>query len=146
MIVGEVKEGVARLNAAMRHPVVLEVALARFGSSPAEEAPALARQLLTRGHATTAAGHAIRMVAFGDISDTDRQNPWITVPMGHIVRFLRNYLKEHWDVLSHAQIRDPALGMLALMEKLRVDTPGGRSPINRQKERANGGVRVHGRS
>jgi len=31
MIVGEVKEGAARFNAAMRDPVVLEVALARFG-------------------------------------------------------------------------------------------------------------------
>lgn len=67
-------------------------------------------------------------------------------PMGNIVLFLRSYLTQHWDVLGHAQIRDPALGMLALMEKLRVDAPGGRSPINRQQERANGGVRVHRRS
>ena len=140
MIVGEVKEGAARLNPAMRNPLVLEVALARFGCSPPEDAPALARQLLAEGHATTAAGHAIRMIAFGDIPDTDRQAPWSTIPMGHIVHFLRSYLREHWDVLRHAQIRDPALGMLALMEKLRVDAPVERSPTNRQKERANGGV------
>ena len=146
MIVGEVKEGAARLNPAMRNPVVLEVALARFGCSPPQDAPALARQLLAQGHATTAAGHAIRMIAFGDLPDSDRQGPWTTVPMGHIVRFLRGYLKAHWEVLRHAQIRDPALGMLALMEKLRVDAPGERSPINRQKERANGDVRMHRRS
>ena len=146
MIVGEVKEGAARLNPAMRNPVVIEVALARFGCSPPEDAPALARQLLAQGHATTVAGHSIRMIAFGDIPDTDRQGPWTTVPMGHIVHFLRSYLKEHWDVLRHAQIRDPALGMLALMEKLHVEVPGGRPPINRQKERANGGVRMHRRS
>ena len=146
MIVGEVKEGAARLNPAMRNPAVLEVALARFGCSPPEEAPALARELLTGGHATTQAGHAIRMVAFGDVPETERKGPWITVPMCHIVLFLRSCLKEHWDVLSHAQIRDPALGMLALMEKLRLDAPGERSPINRQKEGANGGVRVQRRS
>jgi hypothetical protein len=32
MIVGEVKEGLARFNAATRDPVVLELALARFGA------------------------------------------------------------------------------------------------------------------
>jgi hypothetical protein len=146
MIVGEVKEGAARLNPAMRNPVVIEVALARFGCTPPQDAPGLARQLLAQGHATTAAGHAIRMVAFGDIPDTDRQGPWTTVPMGHIVRFLRSYLKEHWDILRHAQIRDSALGMLALMEKLGVDAGGALAPMKRQKERPNGGVRMHRRS
>src|SRR5512134_2665387 len=92
MIVGEVKEGAARLNPAMRNPVVIEVALARFGCVPPEAAPALARQLLAQGHATTAAGHAIRMIAFGDIPDADRHTPWTTVPMGHLVHFLRSYL------------------------------------------------------
>lgn len=142
MIVGEVKEGAARLNPAMRNPLVLEIALARFGCTLPEEAPALARQLLTQGRATTAAGHEIRTVAFGDIPDSDRQGPWTTVPMGHIVQFLRNYLRDHWQVLRHAQIRDPALGMLALMEKLHVEAPGGRPPINRRKERTDGRMRM----
>lgn len=38
MIVGEVKEGAARLNDAMRDPVVLEVALTRFGCCAPEHA------------------------------------------------------------------------------------------------------------
>src|SRR5690348_4607764 len=38
MIVGEVKEGAARSNAAMRDPAVIEVALARFGCCPPEHA------------------------------------------------------------------------------------------------------------
>lgn len=117
MIIGEVKEGTARLNAAMRDPVVLEVALMRFGCCPAEHAATLTQQLLARGHATTPTGHSIRMVAFGDTLDADRQGPWTTVPMKHVVLFLRDYLREHWPVLRHAQIRDPALGVLALIEK-----------------------------
>ena len=57
MIVGEVKEGPARLNAALRDPVVLEVALARFGCCPEAHASILTRQLLARGLATTPGGH-----------------------------------------------------------------------------------------
>jgi hypothetical protein len=146
MIVGEVKEGAARLNAAMRDPVVLEVALARFGCCPEEHASILTRQLLARGHATTPGGHSIRMVAFGDIPDSDRQGPWTTVPMRHVVLFLRDYLREHWAVLRHAQIRDPALGVLALIEKWGVEPENVPTPNNRQKERTNGGVRVQRRS
>jgi hypothetical protein len=129
MIVGEVKEGTAR-----------------FGCCPDEHASTLTRQLLAKGHATTPAGHSIRMVAFGDIPDSDRQGPWTTVPMRQVVLFLRGYLREHWAVLRHAQIRDPALGVLALIEKWGVEAQSGRTPNNRQKERTNGGVRVHRRS
>lgn len=85
MIVGEVKEGPARLNAAMRNPAVLAVALARFGCCSFEHAQAAARDLLARGHVNTPGGHAIRIVAFGDAPDRDRQGNWKTIPMGHVV-------------------------------------------------------------
>ena len=146
MIVGEVKEGPARLNAAMRDPVVLEVGLARFGCCPEAHASILTRQLLARGHATTPGGHSIRMVAFGDIPDGDRQGPWTTVPMRRVVLFLRHYLREHWAVLRHAPIRDPALGVLALIEKWGAQPEHVPTPNNRQKERTNRGVRVQRRS
>ena len=89
----------------MRDPVVLEGALSRFGCCPAEHVPTLTRQRLARGRATTPAGHAIRIGAFGDFPDRARQGSWITVPMRHVVLFLRGYLREHWAVLRHAQIR-----------------------------------------
>jgi hypothetical protein len=57
------------------------------------------------------------MVAFGDLGDADRPTIWTTVSMRHVVRFLQQHLREHWDVLRHAQIRDPAFGVLALLEK-----------------------------
>jgi hypothetical protein len=127
-------------------PIVLEVALSRFGCCPAEHAPTLTQLLLAKGHATTPGGHSIRMVAFGDTHEGDRQGPWTTVPMRHVVLFLRRYLREHWAVLRHAQIRDPALGVLALIEKWGVEAESVRTPNNRQKEQTNGGVRVQRRS
>jgi len=121
MIVGEVKEGAARFNPATRDPVVLEVALARFGCCAPEHARNLARRLLSQGHVTAPGGHSIRMVAFGAGSQTDERGRWITVPMPHVVQFLRSYLREHWDVLRHIQIRDTGLGVLALLEKWGAD-------------------------
>ena len=120
MIVGEVKEGPARFNPAMRDPIVLEVALTRFGCCPPDRVAEQTRQLLSQGHVVTPGGHSVRVVAFGDVSNDDPPKSWTTVPMRHVVRFLQSYLREHWDVLTHAQIRDPALGLLALIEKWNV--------------------------
>lgn len=145
MIVGEVKEGTARLNDAMRDPVVLEVALTRFGCCADEHAADITTQLLAKGHVTAPEGHSIRMVAFGDVADGDRRGPWTTVPMRHVVMFLRTYLKDHWSILRHAQIRDPAFGVLALIEKWGVDGEGGRTPTQ-VKEPGDGRVRVQRRS
>ena len=117
MIIGEVKEGAARFNLAMRDPVVLQVALARFGCCPPMHVEDLVGQLLARGEVVTAAGHTIRMVAFGDLEPNQPQPAWTIVPMRHVVQFLQTYLRAHWSVLRHAQIRDPALGVLALIEK-----------------------------
>ena len=117
MIVGEVKEGLARFNPAMRDPGVLAVALARFGCCSASEAEALTTRLLAEGRADAPAGHAIRMVAFGAVAESIAAGRWTTVSMAHVVDFLRAYLRNHWDVLRHAQIKDQTLGLLALLEK-----------------------------
>jgi hypothetical protein len=125
MIVGEVKEGAARLNPALRDPAVLEVALTRFGCCTPEEAPGLTQRLIRHGRAETDAGHVIRMVAFGDVrSDAGRGGRWHTVPMAHVVEFMQHYLHEHWSVLRHAQIRDPAFAVLVLLEKWGLGSAG----------------------
>lgn len=119
MIVGEVKEGLARFNAATRDPVVLEVALARFGCCAPPHVGALTRQLLSEGRAVTDAGHVVRLVAFGDVPD-GTPSAGACVPMRHVVEYLQAYLHRHWAVLRHAQIREPAFAVLALIEKWRV--------------------------
>jgi len=57
------------------------------------------------------------MVAFGTAPDTGEGGHWTTVSMQHVVEFVRSYLREHWEVLRHAQIKDSALCVLALLEK-----------------------------
>lgn len=53
MLVGEVKEGRARLNPAARDPAVLRAALVRFGCCTEAEAPRIVSDLARRGEATT---------------------------------------------------------------------------------------------
>ena len=142
MIVGEVKEGAARFNPAMRDPIVLEVALTRFGCCPPDHVAEQTRRLLSQGHVVTSGGHSVRMVAFGDVSKDNRPT-WTTVPMRHVVQFLQSYLKEHWDLLRHAQIRDPALAVLALIEKWNVQAEEPIADVAETRRR-HGGVRVRG--
>lgn len=123
MIVGEVKEGTPRLNRAMRDPAVLATALTRFGCCPPEDSDALTREVLRTGSALTPAGHAIRIVVFGDAEGPVKHAPWLIVPMRHIVEYVQGYLAEHWSVLRHAQFKDPAYGALALIEKWQVEPP-----------------------
>lgn len=124
MIVGEVKEGAARLNDALLDWRVLEVALSRFGCCSREHATLITKRLLSDGRAATPTGHTIRIVAFGDVSDGYQRGPWTTVPMRHVVGYLRAYLEQHWSVIRHAQIRDPGLAVLALLQKWGADTSG----------------------
>jgi hypothetical protein len=145
MIVGEVKEGAARFNAAMRDPAVLEVALTRFGCCPRERVREVTHQLLSSGHVVTPGGHSVRMVAFGDVLASDPPVAGTIVPMRHVVHFLQTYLREHWDVLRHAQIRDPSFGVLALIEKWGVQPQAVRTPTD-QTRRTDGSVRVRSSS
>jgi hypothetical protein len=142
MIVGEVKEGTARFNAAMRDPVVLEVALRRFGCSSPEHVRDVTQQLLARGHVTTPEGHSARMVAFGDVAEGDPPKAWMTIPMRHVVQFLQQHLRDHWDVLRHAQLRDPAFGVLALIEKWGVGTDRAPETAPRRERRGHAPLRV----
>ena len=145
MIVGEVKEGAARLNRAMRDPVVLAVALKRFGCCGVGDSRELIHELLERGQVIGPSGHNIRMVAFGAAPEGNLPGAWTTVPMRHVVLFLQQYLRQHWDVLRHAPIKDTALGVLTLIEKWGVDSE--RPPMPRGgNRRGHGGVRVQGRS
>ena len=117
MIVGEVKEGSARFNHAMRDPVVIGVALARFGCCSADTATDVARHLLARGRTETHGGHQVRMIAFGDAPDSRNRTAAHTIGMRHVVSYLQYYLRDHWEILRHSQIKDPVFATLALIEK-----------------------------
>lgn len=119
MLVGEVKEGRARLNAAARDPEVLEAALTRFGCCSGEHARDAVEGLLARGRAVLPNGHRIRVVVFGGDAGERRGGVDRTMSLGHVTEYLRSYLDLHWDVLRHAQFKDPTLAFLMTLEKAR---------------------------
>ena len=77
----------------------------------------LAETLLRKGETVLPSGHRLRLVAFGAVGPDDAHKVYATIPMGHVVGFLQNYLRQHWEVLRHAQFKDPAFGVLATLEK-----------------------------
>jgi len=119
MIIGEVKEGARKLNAAARKPAVLAAALSRFGCCSLAEAPEIVDNLARQGRASVPHGHSARMVVFATSADNMDTPTYRLISLGHIVRFLEDHLRQHWDVFGHTQFKDPALGFLATIEKAR---------------------------
>jgi len=115
MIIGEVKEGRAHLNKSMRNPAIVSAALARFGCCDPEHAERTARKLLGSGRAETPEGHLVRIVVFASGGAEERR--FQVISLAHVTEFLRSYLREHWEVLHHAQFRDPVLSLLMTLEK-----------------------------
>jgi len=116
MILGEIKQGHAHVNAGARNLNALAATLHRFGCCPAGRATAMARQLVQRGSVNNDAGHRIRMVLFASRGDY-APHGWHLVRLGHVFEFLDHYLRTDGAALSAAQLLDPALGWLALLKK-----------------------------
>lgn len=125
MLVGEVKEGHAVLNAAATDPAVLRAALVRFGCCPRRDAPDVVERLLHEGRAMLPAGHHVRLVAFGSLVEGDNGAPFLRIALGQVVHFLQRYLRDHWEVLRQAESKDPAFGFLMMMEKAIRGHPAG---------------------
>jgi hypothetical protein len=119
MLIGEVKEGRAELNSATRDPVVLRAVLSRFGCCSPEHVPGVVQALLQNGRARTHCGHLVRLVAFGSLPPTANGRKYAAISLGHVHEFLEAYIREHWDVLCHAQFKDPAFGFEMMLEKAR---------------------------
>lgn len=116
MILGEVKEGRATLNAPATDPGVVRATLVAFGCCGPEQAPGLAATLLREGRAMLPSGHAIRLVVFASVTG-GAKGRYHVVALRQVVAFLRSYVRRHWDVLRHWDSKDPALGMLLTLEK-----------------------------
>lgn len=117
MLVGEVKEGRAVLNRGATDPAVLRSMLARFGCCPMHDVGQLVKQLIRKGRVTAPSGHCVRLVAFGSGTESVERRHYEVIDLGHVVQFLQGYLRQHWEVLRHAQFKDPALGFLMTLEK-----------------------------
>lgn len=129
MIIGEVKEGRAELNAAATKHDVLAAALARFGCCPPADTHRLATELLRHGRAKTRHGHAVRLVAFGSLPPGHHDPRCHVVLLADVVSHLREYITAHWEAMQASASKDPAIGMLLTLEKAARSTHlHGRSP------------------
>ena len=117
LIVGEVKRGRAHFNPPAHDPVVVAAALMRFGCCQVQEARGIARELLAEGRVDLDTGYSVRMVAFGVPREGTPTHPWLDISMKHVVEFLRSYLQEHWEVLRHVQLGNPAFDFLGLIHR-----------------------------
>lgn len=121
VIIGEVKEGEARFNPALRRTETIAFALRRLGCCPEElverEAATIARQGLR--DLTMAGGQRcrVRLVAFaGHGGSTATGFP--TISLGRCSSFIAERLQTSRDVLAGVQFKDPVLGLFALQDKL----------------------------
>ena len=128
VIVGEVKEGQARLNPALRRAETVAFALRRLGCCPEAQVEAEARAVAERGAQEMAMPGRVpcrvRLVAFGGTGVAGKRGVR-TVPLAHCVAFVRARLRDSRDVLAGAQFKDPVLALYALEDKL----AGGAPPI-----------------
>ncbi len=116
MLIAEVKEGRAELNRGARDPAVLRVALSRFGCCTQDEAPDRVQELIRHGTTRMIHGHRARLVAFG--SHVDGPHPGFhAITLAHVLRFTTRFLRDHWEVFRVAELKDPALGLLATLIK-----------------------------
>jgi hypothetical protein len=123
VIIGEVKEGKARVNEAMRKPDALETALRRVGCCPDDRVEEAVQALQRSGEfrlpmADGCFDVRVRVVAFGE-GETGDRNGYTVVSLAHAARFVEAHLDRYHDVLNPADLGDTALGILHLLRKLR---------------------------
>ena len=117
LLIIEVKEGRAELNPGARSREVLDAVLRRWGFCPEAHLSKAIDQLRRKGSADIPSGPRIRLLAFGSVVDPKKVRGFKAISLGHVISYLRGYIEEHWDLLRHAQVKQPALGLLALLEQ-----------------------------
>ena len=121
VIIGEVKEGQARLNPALHRAETIAFALRRLGCCPEADIQAKARRIAQIGAFEMAMPGQmrcrVRLVVFAGHGHAPGSGV-LTVSLGSCVQFITERLHEARDVLAGTQFKDPVLGILALQDKL----------------------------
>ena len=115
MIIAEVKEGRAEINAAAANPDVIRAALIRFGCCGHCISDPHLSQLVTRGSTVLPNGHTARVVAFG--STAEGHAAYRRVLFTDVLSYIDRYIERHWDAVCAAGAKDPILGLLMLQAK-----------------------------
>jgi len=117
LIIAEVKEGRAELNASARDPKVLRAALNRFGAVPDDRIRPVIDQLLEDGEAEHPEGARVRLMSFGSRPPNARSPKYRWMLLGDLAGFMHRTITEHWSAAQTIQSKDPALSFLLLLEK-----------------------------
>lgn len=121
VIIGEVKEGEARLNPALLRAETVAFAIRRVGCCPVETVEMEAQSIAQGGERHfTVPGRIqcqVRVVVFAGQGEVGK--PGIrTISLAHCVDFITRRLVEAEDVLAGVQFKDPVLSFIALQLKL----------------------------
>ena len=125
MVIGEVKEGRVGINSGFRDPEVLTAVISRLVPNAGEEQRAV-NDLLNTGIAQLESGYVVRLIAFGAFPPGSEVPPCRIISLGHVLRYLQDYVRKHWNLLRHLQFKDPAFGFLMTLEKARRGGAGRR--------------------
>lgn len=121
VVIGEVKQGPAELNPALKDHAVLHSMLRRVQWVYAEPVTAVIEGLQARGvHTAPGLGGGLvrtRLVAFGRSSVDDLT----TISHSHIIRMLLAVFEEHEDAFRPVQFKEPAPAFLRLLLKTGFD-------------------------
>ena len=118
VIIGEVKEGAAELNRAARDPDVLRAVLDRFGRMEPDVASQVVEELVRTGTAMHPTGLVrFRQMVFASLPPTRHRYRYTWISHGHIVEWMREQVRTHWDKLKTVQSKNPTLSYMILFEK-----------------------------
>lgn len=117
LIIAEVKEGRADLNASARDPRVLRAALDRFGALGEERVERVIADLLEDGEADHPGGPRVRLMAFGARPPTNRSVSYRWRLHGDLAGFMYRRIGQNWSAAQAMQSKDPALSFMLLLEK-----------------------------
>ena len=121
VIIGEVKEGRAHMNRAIRSPEALRLGLARVGVCDEQElekaADSLSEQAVVRIESCEPV-RQVRLVAFG-MGTSRKTHTHYVVSLKDAWEFVDSIMERGHEMLLPASVSDPVLGLLHLANKLR---------------------------
>jgi hypothetical protein len=120
MLIAEVKTGKAELNRGTRNATVLRASLTRFGACTADHADTLVDELLRTGEALSPSGPRVRLIAFGTQRGRGSRARYAVITIKHILGYLQDVFRDNWDILQHAQFKDPAINFLTVLAKAKM--------------------------
>ena len=117
VVIGEVKQGPAELNANIKDHNVLHTMLHRiewlYGLPLSDVITGLQRKAIHTGPSCAQGDIRTRLVAFGRSDTLDHK----TISLSHIVRTMVEFMETHEAALKPIQFKEPAPAMLRLLMK-----------------------------